>query len=59
MPHVTFTPPDGSTRDLDAASSTSVMLQRTAAERRPESRLSCQLELDASLDGLIARITEK
>jgi ferredoxin len=59
MPHVTLTPPDDSTRDLDAASGTSVMLQRTAAERRPESRLRCQLQLDASLDRLIVRIPEK
>ena len=28
------------------------MLQFTAAERRPASRLSCQLQLDAALEGL-------
>jgi 2Fe-2S ferredoxin len=28
------------------------MLQFTAAERRPASRLSCQIELTAALDGL-------
>ena len=28
------------------------MLEFTAAERRPNSRLSCQIELDEALDGL-------
>lgn len=32
------------------------MLESTAAERRPESRLSCQLNLPAGLDELIVRI---
>ena len=34
------------------------MLECTASERRPESRLSCQIELDADLDGLVVRIPE-
>ena len=32
------------------------MLESTASERRPESRLSCQLNLPAGLDELIVRI---
>lgn len=32
------------------------MLGFTAAERKPESRLSCQLKLDASLDGLVVLV---
>lgn len=34
------------------------MLANTAAERRPESRLSCQIEVKAALDGLRVRIPE-
>ncbi len=32
------------------------MLENTAAARRPESRLSCQLKLPAGLDALVVRI---
>jgi 2Fe-2S ferredoxin len=32
------------------------MLEMTAAERRPTSRLSCQIVLDAALDGLTAEL---
>ena len=35
------------------------MLECTASERRPESRLSCQIKLDASLNGLIVRLPER
>jgi 2Fe-2S ferredoxin len=35
------------------------MLECTAAERRPESRLSCQIRIDASLDGLRVRIPDR
>ena len=35
------------------------MLDCTAAERRPESRLSCQIRLSAALDGLIVWVPEK
>jgi ferredoxin, 2Fe-2S len=35
------------------------MLECTAAQRRPESRLSCQLKLSAELDGLIVHIPER
>jgi 2Fe-2S ferredoxin len=34
------------------------MLEMTAAERQPTSRLSCQIVLDASLDGLVAALPE-
>lgn len=34
------------------------MLACVAAERRPESRLSCQLRVRADLDGLIVRLPE-
>jgi ferredoxin, 2Fe-2S len=32
------------------------MLEMTAAPRQPHSRLSCQIVLDASLDGLVVRL---
>ncbi len=35
------------------------MLECTAAERLPESRLSCQIRLDAALDGLTVRIPDR
>ncbi len=35
------------------------MLECTAAERGPTSRLSCQLKLTAALQGLIVRIPER
>lgn len=34
------------------------MLAMTAAERRPSSRLSCQIVVDASLHGLLVRLPE-
>nr|WP_064569176.1 2Fe-2S iron-sulfur cluster-binding protein [Gordonia sp. LAM0048] len=35
------------------------MLDGTAAERLPESRLSCQIELSAALDGLVVRTPDE
>jgi 2Fe-2S ferredoxin len=35
------------------------MLEMTAAEIRPESRLSCQIEMTAELDGLVVHLPEK
>jgi 2Fe-2S ferredoxin len=35
------------------------MLEGTAAERRPSSRLGCQLVLDGSLDGLTVEVPAK
>lgn len=35
------------------------MLECTADERRPESRLSCQIKLGAALDGLVLRLPER
>lgn len=35
------------------------MLECTASERRPESRLSCQIQLDARLHGLVVRLPER
>lgn len=35
------------------------LLSGTAAERRPTSRLSCQINMTADLDGLTVRIPEK
>ncbi len=34
------------------------MLEMTAAERRPSSRLSCQIVIDASLHGLLVRLPQ-
>jgi 2Fe-2S ferredoxin len=34
------------------------MLEMTAAPRQPTSRLSCQIVLDAALDGLTAGLPE-
>lgn len=34
------------------------MLECTASERRPESRLSCQIKLSAELDGLALHLPE-
>ncbi|MEX0729414.1 MAG: 2Fe-2S iron-sulfur cluster-binding protein [Aquisalimonadaceae bacterium] len=34
------------------------MLEGVAAERRPESRLGCQIELSAALDGLVVQVPE-
>lgn len=35
------------------------LLDGVAAERRSNSRLSCQLTMDASLDGLVVRLPER
>jgi 2Fe-2S ferredoxin len=35
------------------------MLELTAAPREAGSRLSCQIALDASLDGLVARLPSR
>lgn len=35
------------------------MLECTAAERRPESRLSCQIKLTAAMQGLTVRIPDQ
>jgi 2Fe-2S ferredoxin len=35
------------------------MLECTAAERQPNSRLSCQIKLSAALNGLVVRIPER
>jgi ferredoxin, 2Fe-2S len=35
------------------------MLECTAAERGPTSRLSCQIKLTAALQGLVVRIPER
>ncbi|GGC03255.1 ferredoxin [Marinobacterium zhoushanense] len=43
-------PPIGSTEDE--------MLECTAAERRANSRLSCQIELTAELDGIVVDLPE-
>jgi 2Fe-2S ferredoxin len=34
------------------------MLENVAAERRPNSRLSCQLKVSAELDGLVVRLPD-
>ena len=34
------------------------MLECTSSERRPESRISCQIKLSAALDGLVLRLPE-
>lgn len=34
------------------------MLECTASERRPNSRLSCQIEMSSELDGLVVHIPE-
>lgn len=35
------------------------LLTGVAAERRPESRLSCQLEMSGALEGLVVRVPER
>ena len=35
------------------------LLDSTAAERRPNSRLSCQLKVTAALDGLVVHLPER
>ena len=35
------------------------MLECTAAERRPNSRLSCQLKMSSAMDGLVIDIPER
>jgi 2Fe-2S ferredoxin len=35
------------------------MLECTAAERRPESRLSCQIKMTADYDGLVVTIPDR
>jgi ferredoxin, 2Fe-2S len=35
------------------------MLESTAAEVRPSSRLSCQIEISGDLDGLVVHLPEK
>ena len=35
------------------------MLECTAAERRPQSRLSCQIKASAALDGLVVRLPDR
>ena len=35
------------------------MLENVAAERRPNSRLSCQIKVSAALDGLVVRLPER
>ena len=35
------------------------MLQEVAAERRPGSRLSCQIEMTPALDGIVVRMPDR
>ena len=35
------------------------MLETTACERKPNSRLSCQIRMSPELDGLVARLPER
>jgi 2Fe-2S ferredoxin len=35
------------------------MLECTAADRRPQSRLSCQIKVSAALDGLVVQLPER
>ncbi len=35
------------------------MLDSTAAERRPNSRLSCQIDMTTALDGLVVHLPER
>ena len=47
-----FVAPEWLTRLPPPSSDEQAMLEMTAAPRRPTSRLSCQIALDAELDGL-------
>jgi ferredoxin, 2Fe-2S len=47
------------TRLPDMADDEDALLDGTAAERRGNSRLSCQIKLSADLDGLILRLPER
>jgi ferredoxin, 2Fe-2S len=42
-----------------AGADETAMLDLTAAERRPTSRLSCQIELTPALDGLVVELPER
>jgi len=41
-----------------AAENELAMLENAAAERRPTSRLSCQIKASADLDGIVVRLPE-
>jgi ferredoxin, 2Fe-2S len=47
------------TRLPPAGADEAAMLELTAAERRPTSRLSCQIELTPALDGLVVELPER
>lgn len=42
-----------------AAAHEDEMLEGVAAERRPNSRLSCQIKINESLDGLVLRLPDR
>ena len=46
-------------RIAPVASDEESMLEFTAAERKPESRLSCQIVMTEALDGLVVRLPEQ
>ncbi|MGA8009881.1 MAG: 2Fe-2S iron-sulfur cluster-binding protein [Thiomonas sp.] len=42
----------------EAAENELAMLENVAAERRPNSRLACQLKMSPALDGIVVRLPE-
>ncbi|GCB50888.1 2Fe-2S iron-sulfur cluster-binding protein [Streptomyces sp. NL15-2K] len=54
-----YVDPETAAKTVPIGSDEGDMLEYTASPRRPESRLSCQLEVTDALDGLIVHLPEK
>ena len=60
MPIIHFIHPDHRTENVEAVSvDEDELLDGTASERLPNSRLSCQIEMTAELDGLVLRLPQR
>jgi 2Fe-2S ferredoxin len=54
-----YVPPDFLNRIPPASKNEKAMLAIAAAERRPNSRLSCQIKVQDELDGLVVQLPAK